>query len=1382
MNTLLQRLRALLILLPGSDAFRRAGIRAKLTVMFYATTFFAIAAIGLYGYWNASTAYRERAIQLLEASRDEVAANISEFTTVQRSDLGFVNNFYAILRFAYWKDLGDKAKMEEWRTVAGDTLRNFAENYRYYYKIRFIGRDGQEDIHVQTDHATGKARLVADKELQNNAGRDYVTEGLKLKRGEIYVSALDLNTEHGQVEKPHVPVLRFSQPVIGGNNVVYGVTVTNVRAEAIYDFIRKANKNEQGRRFYLIDAKGNFLFHPDTDKEFGNLLGHGYNFDREHHNLLPEFQGKPEGVITRGGHIHVFRAIYPNPQQRDRYWFLVGVVDESTALADLNQFIAVFLALLTLLLAIVFSSTRYIVGQLMTPLQFVTLQLERLGRGETRPETLDYPAHDEIHQMLAFTQRVVVNMDALARQADAIAGGDLSGQVAPLSEHDRLGNALNNMTRQLADNHLADGRRNWLKDGLAELAREMTGDMGPQHLAEVAVAQVGRYLEAGRGVLYVWNEGQDALDLLGSYMYTERNALGARVKPGEGAVGQVAREMKPIVLHTAGEHDDLPPITTGTLSVPPRYTYTWPLQRDGKLHGVLEIATSEALDEARTAYLNAAVEIIASFLHAVLQRQRIKELLAVAEEAARQAQEQSHRLQEANTLMEEQQQQLQQQTEELQQTNSQMEEQQQQLQQQAEELQQANAQMEEQQQQLQQQTDELEVRNRELEQASRYKSDFLANMSHELRTPLNSIILLAKMLAMNDSGHLDEEEMKRASVIHHAGGDLLTLINDILDLSKIEAGKMDVHPEVIASAGLLTDIRRQFEDTALAKGVEFRTEDGWQGAFTSDRDKLNQIIRNLLSNAFKFTRDGHVSLSLQPSGDAAMPVCLKVSDTGIGIPEDKLQIIFDAFQQVDGSISRQFGGTGLGLSISLRLAQLLGGTIRVTSKLGEGSVFSVLLPESLAIGHSVPTMGFSADATNRAPPSAPSALAASPPPDATPLADDRDALQNGDAVILVIDDDRVFDESIRQINQKQGYKTLLATSGRDGLALAQSHRPCGILLDLGLPDMDGMEVLKELKGNRSLHNIPVYVVSGRDRDPKLLQQGIVGYLRKPVDDRQIMAAEAEVLAHVARPCLVVLESPSLSAAQVRELVSDEGVEVHAAHDVGAVADLYARLPCKLALVGLESLADTERCTALCHDLHQRLPALPILVYSQEAVSSEAEAALRGYTDSIIVQSAHARKRVLENIERFVREVRDGANRLDAGRSSKQKDRLAGRHILVVDDDARNLFVVTSALEQQGAKVENALNGQKALELLKGQTVDLVLMDVMMPGMSGLEATAAIKGDPALKSVPVVVLTAKALKNDRQEAFAAGADDYLAKPVDYDVLINMAAVWCAKKRS
>ncbi|MDD5175418.1 MAG: response regulator [Sterolibacterium sp.] len=1421
----LQRLRALVLLLPGSRAFHAAGIRTKISVLFYLTAFSAIAAIGLYGYLNAGTAYRERAIQLLESSRDGVAANIDEFIALQRDNLTFLNNFYAIQRYAYWKEMNDKAKMEEWRNVAGDTLRDFTENNRYYYKIRFLGRDGQEAIVVQDDLASDKSRLLPDSELENQASQDYVVEGLKLKRGEIHVGKLDLKTNHGQIEKPLLPELRFAQPLVGDNNVIYGVTVSSIRAEAIYDFIRAANKNEQGRRFTLIDGDGNYLFHPDAEKQFGHLLGHGANFNKEHPELLAEMRGKTQGMITADGQIHVFRTLYPNPRQRDHYWILVGVVDESVALAELNNFIAVFIALLALLIAMVLWSTRYMLGQLMTPLQFVTRQLERLSRGETQPESLDYPAKDEIRLMLDSTERVVSNLDALARQADAIAGGDLSGQVVALSENDRLGNALNNMTRQLAENHRADTQRNWLKDGLAELAKALTGDLDPQRLAELAIGQVGRYLGAGRGVLYVWNDPEQALDLLGSYMYTERNALGARVKPGEGAVGQVARELKPIILHAfdAGAHAELPPISTGTLSVAPQYTYTWPLQRESNLQGVMEIAASEPLDETQVAYLNAAAETIASFLYAVLQRQRIKELLVIAEEAARQAEEKSRQLQIANTQMEEQQQQLQQQTEELQQTNAQMEEQQQQLQQQTEELQAANAQMEEQQQQLQQQTEELQATNaqmeeqqqlleqrnrdllhsqeeldtraKQLELSSKYKSEFLANMSHELRTPLNSIILLAKMMASNEDKHLGEEEVKRAEVIHRAGQDLLRLINDVLDLSKVEAGRMELNPAPVASSALAEEFRDLFTEPARDKGLTFGVEDAINDSIVVDRDKLSQVVRNLLSNSLKFTRQGGITLRFERRAGDTLPLRISVHDTGIGVAEDKRALIFEAFQQADGSTSREYGGTGLGLSISLSFARLMGGTIELESAPGEGSTFTLVLPETppahsaeapapLPQQPTLPQAGLRLPVPPAAPPAPDDVLAAPQWPH-----DDREHIGDDDQVMLLIDDDPVFAQAILGINRRLGYRTLLAGKGSEGLELARSFNPNGILLDLGLPDMDGSAVLHQLKSTPELAAIPVYIISARDRDNTLIDQGAMGYLSKPVDNQQIAAAEAEVLLKYQESAahgILLLENGTLNEAEIASLVAGEHSQIvtlsAAAAGSEKLAEALAANRFRLAIIDLGDGA-TATAREVAARLRQIAPGLALIFYGKQPLSEEDDASLRQYSDSIIIRTPQAERRLQENIERFLME----APRRSRGRTAAPipegsgSKRLAGRHILVVDDDPRNLFVITAALEQNGATVDNALNGRRAIELLADTQPNLVVMDIMMPEMDGYKTIQAMRADPRLASIPVLALTAKALPSDREKALAAGADDYLVKPADYAVLINMAAAWCEGRR-
>jgi signal transduction histidine kinase/DNA-binding response OmpR family regulator len=1411
------RARRLATLLPGSSAFRNADINTKIKALFYATAFFAVTAIGAYGYFNASSAYRERAVQLLESSRNEVAANIEELIEMQRNDLGFLNNFYAFLRFVYWKDLGDTAKMEEWRNIAGDTLRNFAEHNSYFSKIRLVDPTGQELLHIVTDNVSGKASVMDEEHLLNVADLDYFKAARKLKRGELYVSELDFERKDNQVEKPLVPVVRFIQPLVGANNVTYGLTITNIRASALFDYIRDANKNSQNRQFTLIDSAGNYLFHPDADKQFGHLLGNGHTFNKDHHNLLAEMQGKTEGVITRGGHIHVFRAIVPNPRQPELRWFLVGVVDENVALAELNTFIAIFTGLLVVLIFVIIAATRYMSSQLMTPLQFVSRQLEMLARGETRPESIDYPAQDAIREMLDATGRVVTNIDVLARQADAIAGGDFSGQVVPLSENDRLGTALNNMTRQLAENQRENAQRNWHKDGLAELVRNLTGDLTPQRLAELAISQVGRTLEAGRGVLYVWNEDEKVLDLLGSFMYTECNSLGARVRPGEGAVGQVARELKPIILHTTDDtRADLPPITTGTTNVAPNITYTWPLQREGVLQGVLEIARSAALDPTQLAYLNAATENIAAFLYAVLLQSRIKDLLVISEEATRQAQEQSRQLAATNTQMEEQQQQLQQQTAELQAANSQMEEQQQQLQQQTAELQAANAQMEETQQALEQRNrdllssqEELDARARLLELSSKYKSEFLANMSHELRTPLNSIILLAKMMASNEDNNLGVEEVKRADVIHRAGQDLLHLINDVLDLSKVEAGRMELHSAPVASSTLAEEFRDLFSLSAIDKGLELKVVDTITAEINVDRDKLSQIVRNLLSNAIKFTRTGSVTLRFyRGRQEDALPLRISVSDTGIGVAPEKQALIFEAFQQADGSTSREYGGTGLGLSISLSIAHLMGGDIELASTPGQGSCFTLLLPGTPP-AHAVhnekhrlkATFGHGADLTVHGAQTSPVPAAghsvlrvpdsAAPSPEQDWPADDRESIGDNDPLLLVIDDDPVFARAILSINRRQGYKTLLSAFGGAGLTLARSFNPNGILLDLGLPDMDGSLVLHALKSAPELAKIPVYIVSSRDHDNALMGLGAIGWLRKPVDAEQIARIEAEVLASsLTSGCnLLLLVNGTLNEEEMVPLLGSEygalltlSVGEFSMEKLSALT--HTSGDCRIAILDLgDTPASLAAARQVAMQLHSGRPDIGLLFYGGKPLGDEDEAQLRQFSDSIIIRSPQAERRLQENIAYFLGQMpRRHRGAIVPGKpAGSGKKRLAGRHILVVDDDPRNLFVITAALEQHGARVENALNGRKALELLAASKPDLVVMDIMMPEMDGYTAIEAMRADTSLATIPVLALTAKALPGDRTKALAAGADDYLAKPADYEVLVNMAAALCEGRR-
>jgi hypothetical protein len=1047
--------------------------------------------------------------------------------------------------------------------------------------------------------------------------------------------------------------------------------------------------------------------------------------------------------------------------------------------ADRKMGIAIGLGmLLSILLGLMV--TRIIRRQLGGDPAFATEVVQRIAQGDLGAR-LHLQAGAEA-SLLGSIGSFASSLERLAAQADAIGRGDFSQDVQPLSEQDRLGHAISNMNNLLRAAKTEDERRNWLKDGSSRLALALTGDFSLQQLADTAVAMTGRYLDAGRGVFYIHRSEEQALDLLGSYMYTERANLGSRFKEGEGAVGQVAREKKPILLTTVAPGSA--PIVTGTTSAPPLYTYTYPLLREGALLGVLEFASFERFDDLKLEYLQSATEVIASSLYVAQQRENIRTLLTATENAEREARAMSEHLQEANAQMEEQQQLLQQQTEELQQSNAQMEEQQQLLQQQTEELQQSNAQMEEQQQQLQQQTEELqqtnaqmeeqqqqlEQNNRELrdskaeldvkakllEQSSQYKSEFLANMSHELRTPLNSIILLSKMMATNPEGRLQAEEVKRAEVIHRSGKDLLNLINDVLDLSKVEAGRMDLNLAEISSSTLAEEFMDSFGSTAQDQGLAFVIEDRLQGSFTSDPDKLSQILRNLLSNAFKFTKDGTVTLVFERRTGEALPLVIGVRDTGIGIPVEKQESVFEAFHQADGSTSREFGGTGLGLTISLRLAQLLGGTIQLKSVPGGGSEFDLRLPET------------------------PSSLEENRP------TDDREHLKAGDQVILLIDDDFRFGEAILDMNRRLGYKTLLAGTGAEGLSLARSHHPAGILLDLGLPDLNGAEVLHALKSTRELASIPVYVVSARDRDEALARQGIVGYLQKPVDDRQIAQAEATLLASAARAVLggaLVVASGGIGAKEVAHLGSELGLSPEQVCQVLPGARLESALeeqPWRLGIIDMTGLS-VEAGLAVAASIRKVRANAALVFFGVQALSEEDEARLRRYSDSIIVKAPYADRRLREDMERFLREA-PRAGQAPAWAALQGRDKpLTGRSILVVDDDPRNLFVITAALEQNGATVKNAVNGRHALELMELGGVDLVFMDIMMPEMDGYQTIQKVRANPNLARLPIIAVTAKAMFQDREQTLLAGADDYLSKPVEYEILIDKAILWSSAQR-
>lgn len=1013
-----------------------------------------------------------------------------------------------------------------------------------------------------------------------------------------------------------------------------------------------------------------------------------------------------------------------------------------------------------------------------------TLLVKQIAEGDLRfSQDLQ---HAEEDSLLANVKTMRDNLEVLARQADKVGRGDLSVEVVARSDADRLGHAFKNMVDLLRLASKEDQERNWLKDGINQLNQQLTGDLSSQQVVDIAIASLGRYLNAGRGVLYLWRSSTEQLDLLGSYMYTERNQVGSHFQLGEGAVGQVARERKPIILTTL--NNDGAPIVTGTSCVQPLYTYTYPLLRDETLLGVIELASVERYDEVKVRFLSNAVETIASYLYVAEQQSNIRELLIVAEKAELEARTQSEYLQLANSQMEEQQQQLQQQSEELRQTNDQMQEQQRLLEQNNESLRLAQA--------------ETAAKAQQLEQSGQYKTEFLANMSHELRTPLNAIILLSKMMMKNADATLLAEDVKRAEVIHRSGRDLLGLINDVLDLSKIEAGRMELSTSSLSSSAFTQNLQDLFSAIAEERGVKFEIEDNYAGEIHTDQDKLAQILRNLLSNAFKFTKQGQVKLRIDYRATDSLPIRIAVIDSGIGIPLDRQQAIFEAFRQGDGSTSREYGGTGLGLTISLRIAQLLGGTIELKSTMGQGSTFCLCLPKAppatdtspgnpTQTGSQLSTI-IQPQAQTR-PPLPKSKLSGSDRRASADIAqqainaDDRENLQAGDKVILLIDDDHDFGVAVIDINRRLGYKTLLATTGADGLAYAAKYRPGGILLDLGLPDMDGISLLQELKTTQELAAIPVYIVSARDRDQIQQQHDIVGFLQKPIDSEALAEAERRLLPELLdlrSDAILILSNGGIDASEVRHLFQlehkpiPEKIQEWTEHALSAASLTNTLLdyPWSLCIIDLTGRS-VEQGMTLAATVRQTRAELALMFFSSASLSDETEARLRPYSDSIIVKTSRSPARLLDNIEYFLQNINQNRRNLRDNKlvTSNQK-RLVGATILVVDDDLRNLFVVTQALEQNGAKVVTAVNGRQALEVLEKNQVGLIFMDIMMPEMDGYQAIAGIRANPKFRNTGIVALSAKAMLQDRQNIINAGANDYLSKPVDYDDLITMAEKW------
>ena len=875
----------------------------------------------------------------------------------------------------------------------------------------------------------------------------------------------------------------------------------------------------------------------------------------------------------------------------------------------------------------------------------------------------------------------------------------------------------------------------WIQEGRVRMATAVQGENSEADFSTGVLRALADYLDAKVGVLYSLDAGR--LRRVAAWALPEGERAPAEIPIGDGA------------------------IELGFLGT------------DG--------ATADVID-----MVQAATEGIGAGLRAAQYRTRLEALLAETKRQSEELQVQQEELRVSNEELEER-------SRALMDSQSRLETQQ-------AELEQTNRQLEEYTDSLERQKNNLIAaqralaeNTRALERANQYKSEFLANMSHELRTPLNSSLILAKLLAENRHGNLTDEQIRYAQTIHSSNTDLLLLINDILDLSRIEAGHIDIQAEPVTVDSILDAMRRSFEPVAGQKQLQFRVERGQHApeVLVTDNQRLQQILKNLLSNAFKFTETGSVTLRVAPAGEEQ--VRFDVVDTGIGIAPSQQGVIFEAFRQADGTTSRKYGGSGLGLSISKEFAQLLGGDITVSSEVGAGSTFSLTVaihaPQEAASPAGPPARN--AAPVQPTPPAVPDVPAqraspAAPEAPATPrqdaMPDDRHQLTRTGRLILAIEDDLAFARILYDLAHELDFDCVLAMTAVEGMELARKLQPCGILLDMGLPDDSGLSVLERLKRDPATRHVPVHVVSVSDYTETALQLGAIGYTLKPSAREQLAGAiqslEARLRQRLRR--ILVIEDDAALRGNIQLLLQSPGLEQTG---VGTMADALEQLrtrsfDCVIMDLALPDGSGYDLLEKMAGDGPYAFP--PVIVYTGRSLTTDEEQRLRRYSKSIIIKGARSPERLLDEVTLFLHSVEsdlppEQQRMLKEARS--RDSAFEGRRILLAEDDIRNIFALSQVIEPLGAQMEIARNGREALEALaRSSDIDLVLMDIMMPEMDGLTAIREIRGRPQFAKLPIIALTAKAMPADRQRCLDAGASDYISKPLDVDKLLSLCRVW------
>ncbi|HKA19412.1 MAG TPA: HAMP domain-containing protein [Blastocatellia bacterium] len=1006
---------------------------------------------------------------------------------------------------------------------------------------------------------------------------------------------------------------------------------------------------------------------------------------------------------------------------------------------------------------------------------------------------------DNVNQLAA---NLTTQVRAIAEVSTAVTQGDLTRSIAVEAQGEvaALKDNINEMIRNLKDTTQQNTEQDWLKTNLARFTGMLQGQRDMTTVANMILSDLAPLVDAQQGAFYVnqpQEDGQPLMKLLGGYAYTNRKNLSNEFRPGEGLVGQCVLEKKRILL--VNVPNDYIYISSGLGESLPLNIIVLPVLFEEEVKAVIELASFNRFSEIHMTFLNTLTESIGIVLNTIEANTRTEQLLIQSQSLASELQSQQDELKKTNERLEQQ--------------ALTLRESEERLRNQQEELRNTNEELQEKATLLAQQKSEVEAKNREVEEArwaieekaeqlaltSKYKSEFMANMSHELRTPLNSMLILSRQLAENAEGTLNNRQVQFAETIHSSGNDLLSLINDILDLSKIESGMMAIETSEVPFADVTDQMNRSFHQLAQDKGLEFtiETDPSLPPSILTDQKRLQQILKNLLSNAFKFTAQGAVSLQIKPVerrghfaldslNQTDMVIGFSVVDTGIGIAADKQQIIFEPFQQADGTTSRKYGGTGLGLSISREIARLLGGEIRMASIAGEGSTFTVYLPRThkaaeIAAAQQPLTRARAASGS-----STPLSLANPYPSveynEVFEIADDRGNIEPGERLVLIVEDDALFAQLLLDLAHEKGFKGLVSGRGDVALALARKYKPDAITLDIKLPDQEGWTVLDRLKHDSETSHIPVHVITAYEQQVHSRAFGAFMHLQKPVSREVLADAFDQIAAFADRDMkrLLVVEDDDAQRMSIVELIGGGDVETT---DVATAAEALEAIKskqfdCMVLDLRLPDMSGFDLIEKIQKDLGRT--DLPIIIYTGKELTEREESQLRKVTDAIVVKEANSPERLLAETALFLHRVE--ANLPEPKRRMiqqvmRQDPVLAGKKVLIVDDDVRNIFALSSALESYQMEVLYAEDGLQGVKILQeNPDIDVVLVDIMMPEMDGYETMEAIRKIDTFATLPIIALTAKAMKADREKCIEAGASDYISKPLDIDQLLSMLRVW------